>query len=177
MSRLGLVASLLTLALVVTCAAPRRSYMRWSSASLDPQIVNIVPLRFAPDSGATTAVMTECDLQHLLPEWIIQYTPVPVVLAVEPDDAPRLLQLTVTSILAPGGGTWTGAKQIVVHGELIEQGQVVASFDVQRTTLVGGWAAGGGTCEVLDYISESIAKDVRPWLLQPTQGALLGELR
>ncbi len=177
MTRIGFVSSLAALALVTACAAPRRPVLPWSSASPDPQVLNVTPARFAAGSGATEAVQTECDLPHLLPEWITQYSPVPIVLAVNPMNGARVLDLSVTSIMAPGGGTWSGAKQLVVHGDLIVNGTVVASFDDQRTALVGGWAAGGGTCEVLDYISESIAKDVRAWLSQPSQGALLGELR
>lgn len=175
MLRLGLAVSLASL--VLACAAPQRTAMPWSSASSDPEIVNLTPVTFASDSGATQAVQTECDLQHRLPEWIAQYTPVPVVLAQAPSGAVRVLALTITGTLAPGGGTWSGPKQLKVHGDLIQNAMVIASFDVQRTTMVGGWASGGGTCEVLDYISEAIAKDIRPWLSRPTPGALLGELR
>jgi hypothetical protein len=177
MLRAAIVTTFITLALVATCRAPHTTALPWSSASLDPQVVNVVPAKFADGSGVTEAVLHECDLEHLLPEWVAQYTPVPIVLAVSPTDGTRILELTVTSILAPPGGTWTGIKQLVVHGDLIEGGQVIASFDAQRTTMAGGWAAGGGTCEVLDYVSESIAKDIRPWLANPTPGALLGELR
>lgn len=151
--------------------------MPWSSASPDPQVISVLPARFAPDSGVTEAVVLECDVPHRLPEWIAHYTPVPVALALTPTNGAKVLDMTVTYIWAPGGGTWSGPKQLDVHGELIENDAVIASFDVQRTTVTGGWAAGGGTCEVLDYISESIAKDIRPWLANPTHAALLGELR
>lgn len=175
MLRIGLVTSLVVLALA--CAAPARTQFTWNGATPDPEVINLLPVRFANDSGATEAVLTECNLSHGLPEWIAQYTPVPVVLALTPDHGMRVLDLTFTTVMAPAGGSWTGAKQLTVHGDLIENGTVIASVDVQRTTWAGGWSAGGGTCEVLDYLSESIAKDIRPWLANPTHAALLGELR
>jgi hypothetical protein len=170
--------SLAVVALALTSAC-LRSYghdLEWGSASPDPTPINLLPAKFANESGATDAVRIECDLQHLVPEWIAHFTPVPVVLALEPDDAPRVLDLTLTSVVASPGGIWSGPKQLDVHGDLIDRGQVVASFDARRTTVTGGWAAGGGTCDVLDYVSESIGRDLRTWLRHPVDGAQLGEL-
>lgn len=169
--RLSLFAASLSLACVVVVTAPTS----WTPASPDPAVLNLLPASFAPGSGVTDAVLAECDVEHELPEMLARYSPVPVVLATAPDGAARVLTLTVTQILAPPGGAFTGPKLMTVHGDMQQLGpagwQTVASFDVRRTT-----TRGGGTCGMLEVIADAMGRDVRPWLEQPSMDALLGEL-
>ncbi|MFV8756627.1 hypothetical protein ACNOYE_39285 [Nannocystaceae bacterium ST9] len=177
MLRTSLLVSLVVLALSAACGGPGRGGLQWTSASPDPGVINLVPAYYAEGSGATDAVRAECDLEHVVPEWIARYTPTPVVLTEVPTGGARVLVLSITYVLAPGGGMWSGPKQLVIHGDLSEAGSVIASFDARRTTVTGGRAGAGGTCDVLDYLAEAVGKDVRAWLAQPSFNAPLGELR
>ncbi len=171
----GLVLSLAWLAAASACAGEAQG-LTWAGPSADPSIITIAPASFATSSGVTDAVLAECGLERSIPEWIARNTPVPVALSNDPTNGARVLYLQVTQILAPGGGMWSGPKQITLHGDLVHGGATIASFDARRTTVTGGRSHHGGTCAVLDYIAESLAKDVRDWLASPTQGAQLGEL-
>ena len=156
---------------VTVVAAPTH----WTAASSDPGVVNLTPASFAPGSGVTDAVLAECGLDREIPQRIARWSPVPVNLTENPAGGARVLNVSVHHILAPGGGPWTGPKSMTIHGELVEPRdgawQVVASFDARRTT-----TRGGGTCDMLLIITDVLAKDVRPWLAQPTLNAPLGEL-
>jgi hypothetical protein len=145
--------------------------MTWTVASPDPAVLNLSRATFAEHSGVTEAVLGECTLDRQIPEQIARRTPVTVVLAETPDGGARVLHLIVTEIVAPGGGAWSGPKSITLHGDLIEGGAIVASFDDRRTT-----TRGGGTCDMLGYIVAALADDIRPWLAAPTLNASLGEL-
>jgi hypothetical protein len=145
---------------------------RWGPPSVDPNVLTIGPATFGETSGVTEAVRDKCKVQEELPEEIASRSPVPVALAENTEGAARLLNLEITSIFAPGGGRYSGAKQIVVHGEIVQSGQVTASFDVKRTT-----TRATRTCAMLDKIQTAISKDVNKWLKNPKMGAQLGEMK
>ena len=90
--------------------------------------------------------------------------------------AGRVLEVKITSILATGGGAWSGPKQVRCTGILFQDGQTVASFHAQRTS--GGGMYGGfkGTCSILDTCIEELGEDITEWLRAPTMDAKLGEL-
>ena len=160
----------LGLALLLTttlgCFGPK-----WGTASPDVKVLTIGPATFAPDSGVTEAVRDKCEVDRELAKDIAGRIKGPVALANDPSGGGRVLRLEITSIFAPSGGRYSGPKQIVLHGEIIEGGQVVASFDDRRSTL-----RAVGTCKMLDLFTDAIAKDVGKWMKAPTMGAQLGEL-
>jgi hypothetical protein len=161
--------TLLTLSLMTMlgCFGPK-----WGAPSVDPNVLTIGPTAFGETSGVTPAVRDKCKVQEELPEEIAARSPVPVALAKTPEGAARVLQLTITSIFAPGGGRYSGPKQIVLHGEIVQSGQVTASFDVKRST-----TRATRTCAMLDKVNTAISKDVKKWLKDPKVGAQLGELK
>jgi hypothetical protein len=164
------------LAAVLTgCAAVAVTPTSWAGASGDPRVINVPEATFAPGSRVTAAVLAECGLERRIPEYVARWSPVPVVLATDPAGAVRVLELEVLDIWAPRGGAWTGPKSLTVRGELREreaEGWVlVGSFEARRTT-----ARVGGTWEMLETVANTIGKDVRAWLVNPSLNAPLGEL-
>ena len=156
----------LALSCSLGCAAGR-----WGPASPDPTVVSITPVTFAADSGVSEAVLDKCKLDRRLPHEIAKYAKVDAVLAESADGGAKLLQLQVTKIFAPGGGHYSGPKQIDLHGDLVAGGQVIASFDARRSSM-----RGDRTCKMLRFVSQGLArKDVKKWLSAPTMGAQLGE--
>jgi hypothetical protein len=164
MASMGLALMLTT---TVGCFGPK-----WGPPSVDPSVLTIGPATFAADSGVTPAVRDKCKVDRKLPEAIAGRSPVPVVLADNASNGAQVLRLEVTSIFAPGGGRYSGPKQIILHGEIIKAGQVTASFDDRRSTM-----RSVGTCKMLDNVTKAISKDVKKWLKAPGIGAQLGELK
>jgi hypothetical protein len=148
-----------------------KAVMVWTYGSPDPRVVNLTQASFAPHSGVRPAVLAECNLDRKIPQQIAWWAPVPVVLAERAEGSARVLRLEVTDIFAPGGGKWSGPKSVTLHGDMIENGVVTASFDAQRTTI-----RGFGTCDMLDVIADALARDIRPWIAAPRLGSRLGEL-
>lgn len=157
----------LLLATSLGCFGPK-----WGTASPDAKVLTIGPATFAADSGLTDAVRDKCEPDRELAEDIAARAQLPVALATDPSGGARVLRLEVSSIFAPSGGRYSGPKQIVLHGEIVEAGGVVASFDVRRSTM-----RSTGTCKMLDHVTDAIAKDVGKWLKAPSMGAQLGELK
>lgn len=158
----------LMLTTTVGCFGPK-----WGAASADPGVLTIGPATFGPNSGVTPAVQDKCKVERDLAKAIAQRSPVPVALTEDPSGGAQVLRLEITSIFAPSGGRYSGPKQIVVHGEVISDTQVLASFDARRST-----TRSTGTCKMLDNVTTAISKDVKKWLKKPpSTGAQLGELR
>jgi hypothetical protein len=161
----------LALALVLTptlgCFGPK-----WGTASPDVKVLTIGPATYAPDSGVTDAVREKCEVHREVAKDIAGRVKTPVALAEDPTGGGRVLKLEITKVFAPSGGRYSGPKQVALHGEILEGGQVTASFDVQRST-----TRAVSTCNMLDIVTDVIAKDVGKWMKAPTMGAQLGELK
>lgn len=158
----------LMLTTTVGCFGPK-----WGTASADPGVLTIGPATFGPNSGVTPAVQEKCKVERDLAKAIAQRSPIPVALTEDPSGGAQVLRLEITSVFAPSGGRYSGPKQLVVHGEVISATQVLASFDVRRST-----TRSTGTCKMLDNVTTAISKDVKKWLKKPpSTGAQLGELR
>jgi hypothetical protein len=165
MLSLGLALMLTT---TVGCFGPK-----WGTASADPGVLTIGPATFAPGSGVTPGVLDKCKVERDLAKAIAQRSPIPVALTEDPSGGAQVLRLDITSVFAPSGGRYSGPKQLVVHGEVVNAGNVLASFDVRRST-----TRSVGTCKMLDHVTNAISKDVKKWLKKsPSIGAQLGELR
>jgi hypothetical protein len=145
---------------------------KWGPPSVDPNVVTIGTATFGPTSGVTDDVRKKCKVQEELPEEIAGRSPVPVALAKSPESGAKVLNLTITSIFAPGGGRYSGPKQIQVHGDIVQSGQVIASFDAKRTT-----TRATRTCAMIGKINTALSKDVKKWLKKPSMGAQLGEMK
>jgi hypothetical protein len=161
----------LGLALMLTttagCFGPK-----WGAASADPTVLTVGPAMFAADSEVTQAVRDKCKVDRDLAKAIAERSPMPVALTENLSGGAQVLQLTITKIFAPSGGRYSGPKQMVVHGEIINNGVVTASFDDRRST-----TRSVGTCKMLDHVTTAISKDVKKWLKSPSVGAQLGELK
>jgi hypothetical protein len=156
----------LALTLMTGCFGPK-----WGTASPDARVTTIGLATFAPESGVTQNVLDECKLERKLPKAIGERSKTPVALAEDTTGGATILSLEIVKIVAPGGGHYSGPKQIRLHGDLHNGGQVY-SFDVERSTL-----RGSGTCNMLGIVVDAIAKDVGKWLKKPVNGAQLGDLK
>ncbi len=134
---------------------------------------------YAKNTAVSGAVRRECDLESKIPLFVKKYARSDVKYV---DNAAavkngKVLVIEITDVLGSGGGAWSGAKSLTIHGVLKDNGKEIASFDARRIS--GGGAFGGfkGTCSILGRSAKALGKDVALWLRNPAPGAKLGDLR
>jgi hypothetical protein len=130
-----------------------------------------VPAVFDPQAPVSDAVRRECGVDVLLGNDVFAR-----VKARFPDSAPvqksstaadeKVLNLTILTVNAAGGGAWSGRKGVAVRADLIQSGKILASTVKERSS--GGGAFGGfkGTCAILDRVTAALAPDITAWLAQ-----------
>ncbi len=166
--------TILTITLALVCVAMPLV----SAAHADSATVTVSrEVEFDEASGVTDNVRKECTLQTRLPGFIKDFAKgMKIVLADDVSESTegRVLHLTITNVIGPGGGAWSGSKSVTVKGELTENGEVLGSFIAGRYS--GGGAFGGykGTCSILGRCIKTIGKDIALWLKNPTMDARLG---
>ncbi len=87
----------------------------------------------------------------------------------------KALQLTISRILAPGGGAWSGPKSVTIEGVLWSGGKSLGSFTAERRTGNGGFFGSRGTCGMLERDAKEIGEDIAEWMKAPTAKARLGD--
>ena len=131
---------------------------------------------FAEDSGATDNVKEECKFEERLPKYLKSEAKkhTNIVFTTEPLDSVegKVLFMEVTHVFAPGGGGYSGSKNVEVEGELRENGEVIASFTIDRSALFGMTP---GTCSMLKRVSKKIGEEVAEWLEAPEMDSMLGD--
>jgi hypothetical protein len=148
-----------------------------ASAAQAKDVITISQLTpFAEDSGATDAVKEECGFEERLPKYLKSEAKkfADIVMTTEPLDTVegKVLFMETTHVFAPGGGGYSGAKNVEVEGELRENGEVIASFTVDRSALFGMTP---GTCSMLKRVAKKIGEDVAEWLEAPEMDSMLGD--
>lgn len=148
-----------------------------ASAAQAKDVVTISELTpFAEDSGATDNVKRECAMEERLPKYLKSYSKkhTDIEFTSEPLDSVegKVLFMEITHVFAPGGGGYSGAKNVEVEGELRENGEVIASFMVDRSALFGMTP---GTCSMLKRVAKKIGDDIAGWLKAPEMDAMLGD--
>lgn len=89
----------------------------------------------------------------------------------------KLLSVKITGLVGPGGGAWSGAKQVTIDGVLTENGKTLGTFKGMRVSGGGTFGAYKGTCSILGRCVKALGKDVAGWLKAPTMNARLGDAR
>ena len=122
------------------------------------------------------AVRAECALEQKVADYVREAVSgehqVQVVDSISVKTAGRALGLTITSVLAPGGGPWSGPKSVTVKGVLWDNGKQIGNFTARRHT-----TGGGGTCGMLARDAKEIAHDIAKWLGSPGKDDMLGDAK
>lgn len=122
------------------------------------------------------AVRAECALEQKVSDYVREAASgqheVKVVDNVSARTSGKALGMTITAVLAPGGGSWSGPKSVTVRGTLWENGKQTGSFTARRHT-----SGGGGTCGMLARDAKEIGKDISKWLASPGQDDKLGDAK
>lgn len=167
------------LLLVVVVAAGCRSQRIRPAELVDKTPVYIsdfVP--FKKGIFVRDAIRQECKLGEKLSTFINNYGKkyhLNMVKGGKRDKSARLLKVAISNVQGFGGGAWSGAKVVMIEGELLKNGEVIATFRGRRSTGGGAFAAFKGTCSLLGRTVKALGSDVALWLQNPVMGAHIGE--
>lgn len=131
---------------------------------------------FGPDNGLTPEEQAECELGKELFEELHDEVGQSFALSgiADPRGAPGLVLMMRFARVE--GISGRGSKRIVVEGQLVRDGRVVADFAAMRGAF-GNYSRGfTTTCGIIEDVIEEIAEDVGQWLYRPTMNATLGDL-
>lgn len=144
-----------------------------------PHLSIVTAVSFAKDSGVTPEVR-ECELADELIEELEDKADRYFQIGLVGDYKGlrgRVLVMRFAHVQGADGGGISGSKSVTLIGRLLQDGDVVASFTAQRSTMnayLGGYYR--STCDLLEHVTGELAEDVTDWLRAPTLGALLGDL-
>lgn len=137
---------------------------------------------YAEDAEIAHKIRSECvQLQTQLPAYTAQFGKefgVSVALAegVSPQDGGRVLELEIYEVVSMGNAFIGHQKYSKVRGTLFQDGAKVASFKGMRNSMGGAFGGYKGSCSVLGRTVKALGKDIAQWLVNPQDGAQLGDL-
>ncbi|WP_152555653.1 hypothetical protein [Methylomarinum vadi] len=140
----------------------------------------IKPIAFKKDLYIREAVRNECNLDGKLAQFIEDYTADQFATIITdgskaPADA-QVLTIEIDEVMGAAGGAWSGAKAIMITGEVSQNGKVLGDFRARRYSGGGMFAAYKGTCSILGRCTKALGRDVAEWLRHPMPKAALGDL-
>ncbi|MEZ5440249.1 MAG: hypothetical protein R3F15_02060 [Lysobacterales bacterium] len=88
----------------------------------------------------------------------------------------RVLQVEIVDAVSQGNAFIGHQKYARITGKLYEDGNLVASFKGRRNSMGGAFAGYKGSCSVLGRTMKALGKDIATWLMNPVDGARLGDM-
>jgi hypothetical protein len=128
---------------------------------------------FNEHTNVPDKVRAECNLGPKTAQFIKQYGK--DVEFTETLGTGRYIDMSITEVHSPGGGSWSGPKWMEVTGTLMQGDQKVAGFRAQRYSTGGAFGGFKGTCSIIGRTTKAIGKDIGNWLKDPRDGAALGD--
>ena len=144
-----------------------------STAGAAVQVLKEVP--FGKGVEVRQVVRDECQVGTKLSSFIEEYGK--EVTLVDKLGGGRVLDMTITEVLAAGGGAFGGPKVIEVSGRLKQGKKSIATFRAKRFSGGGAFGMFKGTCAILDRVVQALGRDIAGWLENPEDGAELGDAR
>lgn len=129
------------------------------------------------DTHVPDSVQRECDLEFQSSDMIRDAVKGSFDKVVQADHVSSktpgmALNASITGLLAPGGGPFSGPKSVTITGTLWNNGKEVGSFKDERHT-----TRGHGTCGMLLRDAKEISEDIAKWLKDPKPDSRLGDAK
>ena len=150
-----------------------------SASSVADTVTMKKAIPFAKGTYVRQAIKSQCNLQTKLPHFVKAFARRQGLKILFNNNLAsaggKVLHVKFTRSSNSGGGAWSGSKMLSVTGSLRQGKRVIAKFTATRFTGGGYWGAYKGTCSLLGRNAKAIGRDIAHWLLNPTDGAHLGD--
>ncbi len=138
-------------------------------------IVLVMPetIEYGKDLQVRDSIETDCEFTTQLSDNILKHArkEYSTITTEKPASGEyHVLNISVTGIVAHGGGGWSGSKFAQISGTLVDQdGKELGSFDIHRTSMGGFSGAFKGTCGFLKRITKTLGQDMGKFLANPSE--------
>lgn len=165
------------LLLLTACASNRKNTPIQHTGT---GILVINPITFNQSAYIREAVKKECELISKLTYFIEKnassdYAQIMTQSNSIPKDA-QVLNIEIEQVQGGGGGTWSGAKMVLLNGHVTKNGVKLGDFKARRYSSGGMFGGYKGTCAILGRCVRTLGSDIAKWLRHPTSKAVLGDL-
>jgi hypothetical protein len=157
-------------ALLAACAA----FLVSAAPVANPGRVKVLRSISFDGDAAPQKIQEECEIQHKVSHFLDAYSDRVELVDGSLGESGRTLELKITEVHAPGGGSFSGPKWMTVEGVLRENGREVGNFKATRYSGGGVFGAYKGTCAIVGRCAKSIGKDIANWLENPQKDSALG---
>lgn len=143
------------------------------------QVQSSIP--YAEDAEISNKVRDECtELNTQLAEFTQEFgrengVVVQLVETLDTSAEGRVLQMEIVDAVSMGNAFIGHQKYSRVRGVLFENGEQIAQFRGRRNSMGGAFAGYKGSCSVLGRTVKALGKDIAQWLVNPQDGAQLGD--
>jgi len=166
---------------VVAKAAPSKKYKKGGKLNLQGKTIYIKPeIVYTSNSRVSTAIKQECTIPQALSENIVkksiaQGVEIEVKRNIKSTDIE--LKIEIIDAVSSGNAAIGHSKFMVISGMLIKDGKKYASFKAARHSGGGFFGAYRSSCSVLAKITKALGQDTAGWLVEPFDGAKLGDVQ
>ena len=161
---------------LLSCAALACAHAQAPAA---PRIsIAVAPIGFGLESGLTPEEQAECEFGKELFDELHEEVGQSFAFSgvADPRGVPGVV-LAMRFARVEGMSGMFGTKRIVLEGQMLKDGNVVAGFIAMRDKGLFGNSRGfQTTCGIMEDVVEELAEDVGKWLYKPTMNAQLGDL-
>jgi len=177
----GAIGKATTMAVAPAATAKKTKYKKGGELNIQGKTIYIRPeIAYTSNSRVSTAIKQECTLPQALSENIVkksiaQGVKIEVKRNIKSTDIE--LKIDITDAVSSGNAAIGHSKFIVISGMLIKNGKKYASFKAARHSGGGFFGSYRSSCSVLARITKALGQDTAGWLVNPYDGAKLGDVQ
>ena len=166
---------------VAAKATPSKKYKKGGELNLQGKTIYIKPeIIYTSNSRVSTAIKQECTLPQALSENVVkksiaQGIEIEVNRNIKSSDIE--LKIEILDAVSSGNAAIGHSKFMIISGMLVKDGKKYASFKAARHSGGGFFGSYRSSCSVLAKITKALGQDTAGWLVEPFDGARLGDVQ
>jgi hypothetical protein len=160
---------------------PSKAYKKGKKLNLNGKTIYIKPqIVFTSNSRVSNAIKQECTVPQALAENILKKS---IAMGINMESKKDIkandieLKIEIIDAVSSGNAAIGHSKFIVIYGSLVKGNKKYASFKAARHSGGGFFGAYRSSCSVLGKITKALGQDTANWLINPVDGAKLGNVQ
>ncbi len=177
----GVVTTMAVAAPVASVKKPSKNYTQGYKLNLNGKTIYVKPeILYTLNSRVSDAIKQECTIPQALSKNILKKS-IEIGINIESKRDIKTneieLKIEIIDAVSSGNAIIGHSKFMVITGSLVKGGTKYASFKAARHS--GGGFFGGyrSSCSVLSKITKALGQDTAGWLMNPIDGAKLGDVQ